>query len=322
MCSNVTSIGANAFKNCGKLKSVTLPSTLTTVGSEAFHYTGLTSISIPASVTNIGDVAFIECASMTSITIEDSETPLTLPGTYYQRPFWNPASTIYIGRDLTLTETGVDKNNPLLYEATSVEFGPKVTNINPALLSGNTKLASITIGSGVTTIGNNAFQECSALTSINIGSGVTTIGDNAFKSCSALTSVTIPASVQTIGNQVFYYVDEMQNFTIEDGNTSLTIGDLGWGISGENFYLGRDVTYTSTLNGQLVFSNTQHVTVGPKVTTLNNNMFYYRDRIKSVDLTQATSLTTIGDNVFYHCDSLENITIPATVTSIGYEAFL
>ena len=280
--------------------------------------TGLTSISIPASVMTIGIAAFQDCGSMTSITIEDSETPLTMSGAWYERPLLSPASTIYIGRDLTLT----GENNPLLSEVTSVEFGPKVTTINPSLFYTNKKLASITFGSGVTTIGNSAFQECSALTSITIGSGVTTIGDDAFKSCSALTSFTIPASVQTIGDQVFFYVDEMKNFTIEDGSTPLTIGDLGWGFSGENFYLGRDVTYTSTLNGQLVFSNTQHVTVGPKVTTLNNNMFYYRDRIKSVDLTQATSLTTIGDNVFYHCDSLENITIPATVTSIGYEAFL
>ena len=322
MGSNVDTIGVNAFLNCSKLQSITLPSTLKTIGNSAFNGTGLTSVTIPASVTSIGDATFYGCSSMDSITIADSDTPLTMPGTYYQRPFWNAATTIYIGRDLTLTETEGDKNNSLLYEATSVEFGPKVTTINPALFYGNSKLTSITFGSGVTTIGNNAFQECSALTSITIGSGVTTIGDYAFFKCSALTGVTIPASVQTIGDQVFYYVDNMQNFTIEDSNTSLTIGDLGWGISGENFYLGRDVTYTSTLSGQLVFSNTQHVTVGPKVKTLNNNMFYSRNRIKSVDLTQATSLTTIGDNVFYHCDSLENITIPATVTSIGYEAFL
>ena len=319
MGNNVTSIGANAFLVCSKLKSIALPSKLTTIGSEAFRNTGLTSISIPASVMTIGIAAFQDCGSMTSITIEDSETPLTMSGAWYERPLWSPASTIYIGRNLTLTG---GEYNSLLSEATSVEFGPKVTTINPSLFYGNTKLTSLTFGSGVTSIGNSAFQECSALTSINIGSAVTTIGDYAFFKCSALTSFTIPASVQTIGNQVFYYVDEMKNFTIEDGSTPLTIGDLGWGISGENFYLGRDVTYTSTLNGQLVFSNTQHVTVGPKVTTLNNNMFYYRDRIKSVDLTQATSLTTIGDWVFYHCDSLENITIPATVTTIGKEAFL
>ena len=179
MGSNVTSIGTNAFKDCTHIKSVTLPSKLTTIGNEAFNGSSLTSISIPASVTSIGIAAFQGCNSMSSITIEDSETPLTMSGSWYERPFNNNATTIYIGRNLTLTG---EENYPLLTEATSVEFGPKVTNINPALLSGNTKLASITIGSSVTTIGNNAFQECSALTSINIGSGVTTIGDNAFKS--------------------------------------------------------------------------------------------------------------------------------------------
>ena len=354
MGSNVTSIGANAFRDCTKLKSVTLPSTLTTIDNLAFNgCSALTSITIPASVMTIGNEAFQNCNSMTSIRIEDSETPLTMPGTFYERPFWNDATTIYIGRNLTLTG---GENNPLLYGATSVEFGPKVTTINPALFYSNANLASITIGSGVTTIGDgafqssgtywdeennqgveelvvtmgdnvtsigvNAFRDCTKLKSIPLSSKLASIGDYAFFKCSALTSVTIPASVQTIGDQVFYYVDEMKNFTIEDGNTSLTIGDLGWGISGENFYLGRDVTYNSTLSGQLVFSNAQHVTIGPNVKTLNNNMFYERNRIKSVDLTQATSLTTIGDYVFYHCDSLENITIPATVTTIGKEAFL
>ena len=143
MGSNVTRIGAYAFKECSKLKSVTLPSTLTTIGNEAFYLTGLTSISIPASVTSIGDFAFQNCNSMTSITIEDSETPLSLAGTYSERPFWNNASTIYLGRNLTLT--GEDVNHPLLENATSVEFGPQVTVIPNYLFSGVTTLSSVKV---------------------------------------------------------------------------------------------------------------------------------------------------------------------------------
>ena len=153
MGSNVTAIDAHAFQNCGKLKSVSLPSTLTTIGNEAFYRTGLTSISIPASVTSIGDFAFQYCDNISSIRIEDSETPLSLAGTYSERPLWNSATTIYIGRNLTLT--GDDVNHPLLSEATSVVLGPKVTTVNPYLFSDNHKLASITIGSG----GGNG-QQC------------------------------------------------------------------------------------------------------------------------------------------------------------------
>ena len=83
---------------------------VTAVGAEGFNGTGITSVTIPASVMTIGNAAFQNCGSLASITIEDSETPLTMPGSWYERPFLSPASTIYIGRNLTLTGEG---NNPL-----------------------------------------------------------------------------------------------------------------------------------------------------------------------------------------------------------------
>ena len=211
MGSNVTSIGTNAFKDCTHIKSVTLPSKLTTIGNEAFGNSGLTSISIPASVTSIGIAAFQGCNSMTSITIEDSETPLTISGAWYERSFWNGATTIYIGRDLTLDG---GENNPLLYEATNVEFGPKVTTINPALFYSNSKLASIIIGNGVTTIGESAFNGCGTYWNeetnqgveelvVTMGNNVTSIGANAFLNCSKLKSITLSSKLTTIGSEAF-----------------------------------------------------------------------------------------------------------------------
>ena len=72
----------------------------------------------------------------------DSETPLSLAGTYSERPLWNPAATIYLGRDLNLTGDVV--NHPLLENATSVEFGPQVTAIPNYLFSGVT-LSSVKV---------------------------------------------------------------------------------------------------------------------------------------------------------------------------------
>ena len=51
----VTAFEDNAFKGCSGLKSVTIPSSVTSLGKRCFYYcSGLTSITIPSSVTSLG----------------------------------------------------------------------------------------------------------------------------------------------------------------------------------------------------------------------------------------------------------------------------
>ena len=337
MGSNVTSIGINAFHDCPKLKSIALPSKLTTIGNGAFCNTGLTSISIPASVMTIGDATFQDCNSMSSITIEDSETPLTMPGTWYERPFLNnTATTIYIGRNLTLTG---GENNPILYEATSVEFGPKVTTINPGLFYTNTKLESITIGSGVTTIGEaafyscgtywdeennqgveelvvimgsnvtsigiNAFHDCPKLKAIALPSTLTTIGNEAFRN-SGLTSITIPASVMTIGDVAFQDCNSMTSVTIEDSETPLTMTgswyERPFWNTATSIYLGRNVTLTEEVNP--IFVSATSVEFGPQVTEISAPISGLLTSVKAPWLTPIT----IAEGIFNETE-LENATL-------------
>ncbi|MBR4242651.1 MAG: leucine-rich repeat protein [Bacteroidaceae bacterium] len=337
MGSNVTSIGINAFHDCPKLKSIVLPSKLTTIGNGAFCNTGLTSISIPASVMTIGNTAFNECGSMSSITIEDSETPLTMPGTWYERPFLNnTATTIYIGRNLTLTG---GENNPILYEATSVEFGPKVTTINPGLFYTNTKLESITIGSGVTTIGESAFYRCGTYWDeennqgveelvVTMGSNVTSIGINAFHDCpnlkaialpstlttigngafsnSGLTSITIPASVMTIGDVAFQDCGSMTSITIEDSETPLTMSgswyERPFWNTATSIYLGRNVTLTEEVNP--IFVSATSVEFGPQVTEISAPISGLLTSVKAPWLIPIT----IAEGIFNETE-LENATL-------------
>lgn len=76
---SVTSIGSYAFEYCSSLESVTFGenSKLESIGYEAFAFcSSLTSITIPSSVTSIDQSAFIFCRSLTSIIIPSSVTSI------------------------------------------------------------------------------------------------------------------------------------------------------------------------------------------------------------------------------------------------------
>jgi hypothetical protein len=67
----VVAIGVSAFGRT-KLTSITLPNSITSIGSYAFRECfKLTSITLPNSVTTIGDWAFARCHSLTSISVPD-----------------------------------------------------------------------------------------------------------------------------------------------------------------------------------------------------------------------------------------------------------
>lgn len=71
---NVTTIAEGAFKNSSvHINSITLPSSVTTIGKDAFNYClNLRTINIPSSVTSIGDNAFMNCRSLPKIDVYGS----------------------------------------------------------------------------------------------------------------------------------------------------------------------------------------------------------------------------------------------------------
>ena len=71
----VSSIGGAAFKDCGSMTEIVLPSSLTDIGESAFSGCGgLTQIELPVGVTGIGKSAFEGCSSLKEINIPDSVT--------------------------------------------------------------------------------------------------------------------------------------------------------------------------------------------------------------------------------------------------------
>ncbi len=73
----VTSIQINAFSGCERLKSVSLPKSLRTIGERAFlGCYELTSITIPDGVTSIGNEAFSSCTKIAELKVPSSVTEI------------------------------------------------------------------------------------------------------------------------------------------------------------------------------------------------------------------------------------------------------
>ena len=75
--STVTTVNTQVFYNCTALESVTLPSNLPTIGKGMFYNcTSLASIELPSTIDKINDSAFRACKALTSIDIPEGVTYL------------------------------------------------------------------------------------------------------------------------------------------------------------------------------------------------------------------------------------------------------
>ena len=69
----VTSIASGAFKNCKKLKQVTIGENISKIGSYAFQdCTALRTLKIGSKVSSVGTKAFYNCKALTSVTIRST----------------------------------------------------------------------------------------------------------------------------------------------------------------------------------------------------------------------------------------------------------
>ena len=179
----------------------------------------------------------------------------------------------------------------------SVNIPESVTEIGSVAFLGCTSLTSVNIPDSVTSIGNSTFSGCTSLTSVNISDSVTSICYQAFCNCTSLTSITIPNSVTRIDSSAFSYCTSLTSITIPDSVTGI---------------------------GPCAFENTAYYN---NESNWENSLLYIgnhlikakKDVSGNVEIKQGAK--TIADSAFENCTSLTSITIPDSVTSIGYIAF-
>ncbi|EDR22701.1 hypothetical protein, conserved [Entamoeba dispar SAW760] len=168
-------IGDSCFKDCRSLKSIKIPTNITSLGNrmnKCFEgCRSLTSIDIPSSVSKIGNECFYLCKSLTSIDI--------------------PYSVNELGSNC------FDECSSL----TSINIGNVQFTTEDRVFVGKEKLVSFPINNLKRIYGRPIRKR--DINEFVIPTSIRKIGDGCFKECKSLTSINIPSSVKEIGNECF-----------------------------------------------------------------------------------------------------------------------
>lgn len=283
----------------GTETNVVIPETIdnkpvTAIGANAFSGKYMIqNVTIPATVTSIGTNAFYK-TGLTSVTI--------------------PATVTSIGANAFYECLGL---TTLTFSGT-----PNLQTIGARAFRGCVGLSSVVIPCEVTSIGEDAFMQCK-LSSLTFAadSKLQTIGNLAFYGCSDLASVTIPNSVTSISYGAFKNCAKLTNVSFATTSKVTTIGNEAFAQSG---LTSIELPGSLTSLGSNAFINCVDLlavtfTASSQIKSLTWYTFSGCSKLNNVIL--PPGLTEIGTHAFFNCAALGQLTIPATVTSIGANAF-
>lgn len=309
---SVTYIQDSAFSNCG-MTNIALGTNVGTIEGNAFFQSQLRSITLPASVTNIGLVPFHFCQNLTAINVDPA----------------NPAYTSVDGMlldkaQLNVIECAPGKTGAYTLPATVTNLGTfafagcRATNLvmNNGLLSiGNSCFTGsgfkgLTFPDSLTNVGPSGFNG-SPVTNVTFGTGLASIGDYGFASCAYLSSVCFRGNAPTLGGPFVFSSD-----------------GAGIGRAPIVYYAPGTTGWSNTFGG---IATAMWDPVSQCVLSATNNTFTitgYLGNSNSVVIPSTINglpVVSLGNSAFqthFPGNNPTSISIPASVTNIGAEAFM
>ncbi|MBR3403148.1 MAG: leucine-rich repeat protein [Parasporobacterium sp.] len=276
-------------------KSVLISEGVRSIGSYAFAgFTNLEEILIPASITRISAHAFDGCDMLNKALYHGSMAD------------WENVTNL----DSVLQNIG-----PTCLTGTcgdGVTWSVDAESLSVLTISGNGMMDSY--NSDLDALYHGTANHLppwsvfgSVIREVRIEEGVTGIGSGAFFGCSEVDTIFISASVRTIGKAAFAGCTRLYGFVVSPSNTVYK--------SSNGVLFSKD---GSTLVAYPAYRYEEKYCVPDGVTTIEEAAFAFSN-LSEVILPEGVE--TISPYLFYLSRGLYRISIPLSVTTIGYHAF-
>jgi len=307
----ITSIGNGSFEGSRFLTNVTFPSTLKSIGVNAFNYCyGLSEVVLPEGLETIDEMSF---ANTSIETLNIPSTLISLNPTAFSNVTFK---SITVAQGNTVYKA-IDNG---LYSADGKIF---------YMFANKSNATSYTIADGTERIERNAFYDNNSLETIVIPNSVITIDNNAFCYMHKLKEVNIPASVQTINNNSFLMLYSVTEFNVaSENNNYKSVDGVLFTKDGKELiaYPTANTRETYTVPAEVekvassAFTNATFKEInfaGTSISTLWNT-FSSNPNLEKIVLPEGL---TAGGN-YYGCDNLKEIYIPSTLSSFAFDFLL
>ena len=298
-CSSLTSvdlsscktIGNYSFSGCSALESIGSVKLLTNIPEYAFNgCSNLQNIDL-SNCTSIGSSAFNGCSKIKHLNLNKCA--------YISSNAFSNCGLENIDLSATKTIEGYAFSGcSCLTKVT----GLKLVKLLPAgIFYGCHKLSSIDLSTieslGASCMSGTAIErvELPNLKSWDYG---------VFEDCKKLTSVTFPVTIDNIPTRAFWNCENLS--TIDLSHCSI--------IGGGALYNCTSLTDIKLFN----VKQTEWTTSYENYQSCKVGSFMNCNNLTSVDL---GSIQKLGDRAFYGCTSLKKITLPSTITNLGWECF-
>ena len=253
------------------------------------YRSSIKSINIKDGVTSIGSWAFAQCSALTDVAISESVT--TIGGDAF--------------RECSILE--------------EITFPSGLTQLGTGVFLYCDALKTITVPEGVTIIGSDTFEFCPNLNSITFPSGLTEIGPWALKGAYNLASITCKATTPpALGNEVFSGVSSSIPVYVPAESVEAYKTANGWSwftniqpITIASGTCGDNLIWKIIDSGELIIEGTGEMT--------NSPWSEYKELIYEITIKEG--VTSICNAAFWECNKVTTITIPAGVTSFGWNVF-